>query len=139
MKKPLFLLILLIANSITCYSQCNGILKGYVVNDSNESLSNALIIVEYDNEFYTMTLTDTNGYFQISRLENDKNKTYNVYASYTGYDINRAIGVIVSCNSSTVVKFKLELYGKPKQKKLYNACYLFDPEEQTHKKRRRKH
>lgn len=77
MRRLIFTLLVL-ATCSNSYGQNSSKISGYVANSDNQALCQALVSVMYQDELYSMTLTDSNGYYRVNILEpnNDTNIAY---------------------------------------------------------------
>lgn len=98
----LFLFIFLIFNS-SVFAQNTGVVAGYVKDAKTQE---ALIGVSVLLEGTTIgAVTDVNGYFKIANVPT---KSYNVKASYVGYENLIRYNVVVSSGNTVFVNFELD-------------------------------
>ncbi len=98
----LFIFALLFLFPVTSYSQTSGSIGGTVTDASDGTpLDGASIRIEGSNQG---AITDANGEYVILNVDVG---TYNIEASYIGFNTEKVTGVRVSVDSRTKINFEL--------------------------------
>lgn len=102
-KKSIAVLMFLMASITQTFGQNTGVLSGYVLDAKTEEplIGVTIRLVGTDKG----GVTDLNGYYQIVAVEA---KTYNVEATYIGYQSQTKYNVVVRSGGNPDLNFKLE-------------------------------